>query len=149
MSLSALSQDTDKYKSLLIYKISEYIVWPDNPDNIKIGTVGESNVGAVLASFAERRDHMTVSSVHHANQIGNCNMIYLPESQASQLKYYRMKISANSVLVVSENKDDIKRGADIVIYTENGKLKYIVNESTITGKGMIPSKKLSSLGSSI
>ncbi len=149
IGLKSSGQSLTQYKSLLVYKISEYVMWPGDPAQVSVKTVGDSDVHKVLTKFAARKDHIEVSNVSGADQIGDCHMVFLPESQSAQINSFRSQIGHSSVLVVSEDKNLIGRGADIVIYTENGKLKYIVNEATISAKGMTASKKLAMLGASL
>ncbi|MFY0628318.1 MAG: YfiR family protein [Reichenbachiella sp.] len=149
IAYSANAQNESKYKSLLIYKISEYIVWPSVEGQIQLGAVGNSDINDMLMSFSNKREHMNVVNIDDSGQLGNCQMVYLPESQEEQLKLFRAKVGFNSVLIVSEVKEHITKGADIVVFTENRKLKFIVNEKTINQKGMIASKKLATLGDSI
>ena len=146
---TVMSQRTTQYKSLLVYKISEYVVWPNNPEKVNIGTFGRTEVHDVLTKFARKKDHMTVSSLNQVSDLGNCHLVYLPEEQSGLLSDIRSKIGNTSVLIVSEDKDMIRKGADVVIFMDNGKLKYVVNEGSIMAKGMTPSRKLAALGTNL
>ena len=149
LSFSATAQSTDSYKSLLLYKFAEYINWPNSDGEVKVGSVGNSAIYTKLAAFAAKREHMSVVSIAHAGELSDCDMVFLSDGYGDQLKYFRAKIQYNSVLVVSENKDDILRGADIVMFEEGGKMKFILNERTIQDKGLIASKRLSTLAYSM
>ena len=143
------SQDLAQYKSLLVYKISEYVMWPGNPEVINVKTFGQSDVNKYLSKFAQKKEHLNVSEMNQASDMKDCHLIFLPESHSGKFSNIRALTRELGVLVVSEDKSMISKGADIVVFVENDKLKYIINEGSISAKGMIASKKLAVLGASI
>lgn len=144
-----LAQSEMRYKALLVYKISEYVVWPDGKQQVIVGVAGDSEMYNTLNDFAQKRDHIKVVKLNDPKEVINCHMVYVTSENSNMMPHYRMHIASKSILVLSEDKDLIKKGADITIFTENSKLKYVVNEGTISGKGMVASGKLLSLGRSM
>ncbi len=149
LSFSAFSNDSDKFKALLVYKFTEYIVWPNNPAVIKVGVLGNSAIYAELVRFASRKDNLEVVKLNNTSDAATCHLVYLSEAQGGLIRPLYASLYEKSVLLVSEDKDHIQKGANAVIYISDGKLKYIMNEKSISIKGMIPSKRLASLGESL
>lgn len=143
------AQSENRFKALLVYKISEYVVWPDDQQPIIVGVAGDSEMYKTLLAFSQKRDHIKVIQVNNPEEVKNCHMVYVPTAKSELMPHYRMHIASSSILVLSEDKGLIKKGADITIFTENNRLKYVVNEGTIKGKGMVASGKLLSLGNSM
>lgn len=149
LSFSAFSDETDKFKALLVYKFTEYIVWPNSPAVIKVGVMGDSPIYAELVRFASRKDNLEVVKLNNTKEAESCHLVYLSKAQGGLIKPLYASLYQKSILLVSEDKEHIQKGANAVIYIAEGKLKYIMNEQSISIKGMIPSKRLASLGESL
>lgn len=149
LSFSAFSDDSGKFKALLIYKFTEYIVWPDSPSVIKVGVLGNSPIYNELVRFAERKENLEVVKLNNTSEASSCHLVYLSEAQGGLIKPLYASLYEKSVLLVSEDKGHIQKGANAVVYISEGRLKYIMNEQSISIKGMIPSKRLASLGESL
>ncbi|WP_422359447.1 YfiR family protein [Reichenbachiella sp.] len=149
LSFSAFSDEQDKFKALLVYKFTEYIVWPNNPSVIKVGVMGNSPIYAELVRFASRKENLEVVKLNNTSDAEKCHLVYLSKAQGGLIKPLYASLYEKSVLLVSEDKDHIQKGANAVIYISEGKLKYIMNEQSISIKGMIPSKRLASLGETL
>ncbi|SMD32367.1 protein of unknown function [Reichenbachiella faecimaris] len=149
LSFSAFSEDSDKFKALLVYKFTEYIVWPNSPSVIKVGVMGNSPIYNELVRFASRKENLEVVKLNNTNEAASCHLVYLSKAQGGLIKPLYASLYEKSILLVSEEKAHIQKGANAVVYISEGKLKYIMNEQSISIKGMIPSKRLASLGESL
>ena len=148
LSYSANAQES-KFKALFIYKFSEYIEWPSSPSKIVVGVAGETDVYNQLSKFAASKENLEVISIMSAEESSKCNIIFLPSSHDKELSSYVSNINKRSILVVSENKSLVNKGADIGFYLEDGKLRFLINKESIENKSMVPSSKLLALGTSI
>lgn len=149
LSFSVFADDSGKFKALLVYKFTEYIVWPNSPAVIKVGVMGNSPIYDELVRFASRKENLEVVKLNNTSEAANCHLVYLSEAQGGLIRPLYASLFEKSVLLVSEDKAHIQKGANAVIYISEGKLKYIMNEQSISIKGMIPSKRLASLGESL
>ncbi|MEO9850809.1 MAG: YfiR family protein [Reichenbachiella sp.] len=148
LSFSAWSGEMDKHKALLIYKFTEYIVWPDTPDKITVGVLGDSPIYDELVRFAARKENLEVIKLTSTKDADQCQLVYLSKAQGGLMKPLFASLYQTSVLLVSEDKSHIQKGANAVVYESEGKLSYIMNEQSIKIKGMIPSRRLASLAQS-
>lgn len=149
MSTSAMADESDKFKALLVYKFTEYIVWPNSPAVIKVGVMGNSQVYDELVRFASRKDNLEVVKINNTDDADQCHLVYLSKAQGGLIRPLYAALYQKSILLVSEDKGHIQKGANAVVFLTDGKLSYIMNEQSITMKGMIPSKRLASLGQSL
>ncbi|UXX78287.1 YfiR family protein [Reichenbachiella carrageenanivorans] len=149
MSVSAMADESDKFKALLVYKFTEYIVWPNSPAVIKVGVMGNSEVYEELVRFAARKDDLEVVKINNTEDADQCHLVYLSKAQGGLIRPLYAALYQKSILLVSEDKAHIQKGANAVIFLTDGKLSYIMNEQSITMKGMTPSKRLASLGQSL
>ncbi|MEO9964714.1 MAG: YfiR family protein [Reichenbachiella sp.] len=149
LTVSAQANDMDKFKALLIYKFTEYIVWPDSPAKITVGVLGNSTIYNELVRFAGRKDNLEVIKLENTDDASKCHLVYLSEAQGGLIKPLFASLYQKSILLVSEDRNHIQKGANAVVYVSEGKLRYIMNEESIKIKGMIPSKRLASLAETL
>ncbi|WP_109831615.1 YfiR family protein [Reichenbachiella versicolor] len=149
ISFSSKAQNLDKYKALLVYKVSEYIIWPEEDHVKKIGVFKDASIYKDIMSYASKRENLEIVTLTSVSDAVNCDMVFISTAHNKELYNYAKGIDKKSILLVSETKAHIQRGADLVIYVEDNKLKYLYNESKINFKGLSASSKLSSLGQSI
>ena len=138
-----------KYKALLVYKVSEYIIWPNADGPKTIGVFEDSDIYSSLSEFAAKKEDIKIVKLKTASDVLLCQLVFVSSNHDAELYNYAKAISNNSILLVSDLKKNIHKGADLVVYSESNQLKYIVNDSKISFKGMTPSQKLSALGQSI
>jgi hypothetical protein len=145
---SAAAQEA-KFKALFLYKFTEYIEWPTGSDNLVVGVVGNSDVLEELKKFTAAKQNIEVINVSSASQAGSCNIVFLPKGENKQFDAMVSSIGKSSILLVSDNKDLVKKGADIGFFLESNKLRFLINKSNIESKKMLPSSKLLELGTTI
>lgn len=148
LSFSSQADQMDKYKALLISKFTEYIVWPDTPEKITVGVLGDSQIYEELVRFASRKENLEVIKLTSTDDATKCQLVYLSKAQGDLMKPLFASLYKSSVLLISEDKNHIQKGANAVVYVADGKLSYIMNEQSIKIKGMIPSRRLASLAQS-
>ena len=143
MNGTCLAQES-MFKALFISKFAEYVQWPNDPAKIVVGLAGNSEVYDHLAK--ENREYMEVKEISNASESKTCNIIFVSNSSSNQITSFINSINGSSVLIVTENGDLVKEGADIGFYQEQGKLRFMIVKSSIESKKMTPSTKLLELG---
>ncbi len=143
------SAQESKFKALFLYKFAEYIEWPAHSGKIVIGVAGQTDVLDHLSSFAASRGTIEVISLQGPADYNKCNIVYLSGSQDGQVDTYVSNIGKTSILLVAENDGLISKGADIGFFLESGKLRFVISQSSIESKSMVPSTKLLALGKTI
>ncbi|WP_109832331.1 YfiR family protein [Reichenbachiella versicolor] len=146
---SGYCQNLDQYKALLLYKVSEYIIWPNEQSSRTIGVFETAGVYKNLSSFAKNKENLNILPLTTPEDANKCDIVFITEENIDILRDYARSIGNKSILLISATKTHIHKGADFVLYTEDKQLKYIFNEPKMTYKGMTASNKLSSLAQSL
>ena len=140
-----------KYHALFIYNFIKYIEWPQGSTNLKIGIMGNKSVNDELQKVLSARGEGKVSIVNSADisEMATCNLIFMPSKQDKNFNSVLKSIAGKKVLLVTESKGLAGKGAGISFYVENGKLKFLLNKSTIDSRNLKVSGNLMKLANVI
>lgn len=142
VSNDLLAQES-KYKALYLFNFTKYIEW--SGDKIIIGIIGNSPVLLELENYAKRNPKIELVKISGSESITDCDMIFLPEAQTRNFELVQGKMN-NSTILVAENESLISKGAEMAFFTENDKLRFVVNKSELDATGMKVSNSLLGLG---
>ena len=79
------------------------------------------------------------------DEIGKCDIIYLPKEQSRNLRLVAQKAKGENVLIVTEDKELAAKGANISFYVEDDKLRFIINKAATADQNIKISSSLLSL----
>ena len=142
---SAKAQDLSRYHAVFIGKFIDYIVWPDKGDHVTIGVVGDSPVLKELQANVEQRGKGTIKIISEVSDAANCQIIFLPASQGKLFQKIKSVITNKSVLLVTEEEQFAWQGAGISFYVQDGKLRFLLNQSVASAKNLKISSSLLAL----
>lgn len=141
VSKDKFHQDLSKYHALFIGKFIEYIDWPDQ-GNLTIGVVGNSRVMIELQNTIEKRGKARIKKIAGVNDITDCDILFIPASQSKLFSTLNQASNGKAVLIVTEEESLASQGAAISFYTEEGKLKFIINKSAVESRKLKISSRL-------
>ncbi|MCK5704682.1 MAG: YfiR family protein [Cyclobacteriaceae bacterium] len=142
-----------KYQSLFIYNFTKYIKWPDsyNSDKFVIGVLGNSEILTSLSAWALSKKKtgngqiLEVKKYSSVDEIDECNILFVSESAIDNIGQIDSQTSTKPILVVSDSPGMAAKGSVINFVELDGKMKFELNESKASGKGLIVSGSLTSL----
>lgn len=136
----SINAQTEKYYAAFIYQFINYIEWPNKSDVFIIGTIGNSPVNPYLVQFSKEKkagsSEIVVKEWNTIESIGQCNILFVPESEKNNLSVIAKKVENKAVLIVSESPNTIKSGANISFVKVEGKIKFDLNKTSITKMGL-------------
>lgn len=138
-----------KFKALFLVKFTQYIEWPQGNSNLTIGILGNPTVMEELQKFSAQMGNIEVIDVKSTADASKCNMLFFASGKAKNVQEYVAALGSSSVLIVSDNSDQVGKGADIGFFLEESKLRFLISKGTIESKEMVPSSKLLTLGKAI
>jgi hypothetical protein len=147
----AYSQN-EKFKALFMYNFTKYIEWPAShrQGDFVIGVLGNSQLTRELETIASKQkvgsQNIIVKTYGSVDEIGYCNILYLPPSKSSQISFVVNKLTDKSTLLITDKEGLASQGACINYIMDGDKLKYEVNKNNIEKKGLSVSNALLSLG---
>jgi hypothetical protein len=145
-SVSSNAQMTNhKMYALFIYKFTQYIQWPSESSKYVVGVIGDSPVTAELENLATTRKNMEVRKVTPGSDMSALHILFVSESNSSQLSGIASKTAGKNILVVSETNAGAKKGAGINFVKIDDKVKFELNKGAVEKQGLKVSGDLISL----
>ncbi len=138
-----------RFKALFLVKFSEYIEWPSGNSDLTIGVVGNTDVFDELKRFTAQKANLSVINIQSASDSPKCDIIYVPGVKLKLIGELVSNIGSKSTLLVSDDGNQVKKGADIGFFVDGNKLRFILSKENIESKKMVPSSKLLALGKTI
>lgn len=142
----------EKFKALFMYNFTKYIEWPASArsGDFVIGVLGNSTLTEELKTIASKQkvgtQNIIIKTFSNADEIDNCQILYLPASKSSQIATVLAKLGGKSTLVIGDKAGLASQGAGINYIMDGDKLKYEINKSSIEKKGLTVSSALLALG---
>ena len=148
---SATAQKT-KYQSIFIYNFSKYIKWPDNFNDGKfvICVLGDTDIQPDLEAMVAAKKqinglNLEIRNIKTISELGDCNLLFVNNKFCGRLDDINASLSGKPTLVVTDKSGMAQKGAAINFIEKDGKIKFELNQSTVTEHGLKVSSSLISL----
>ena len=143
----------EKYQSLFVYNFTKYIKWPDayNGDKFIIGVYGDSEIYSSLNAMAASKKKTTsgknieIHKFSSPSEIKECNILFVSQNVARELGQIDKNTAGKPVLIVTDAPGLATQGSVINFIEKDGKIKFELNESKASSRGLIVSSSLTSL----
>jgi hypothetical protein len=142
----------EKFKALFLYNFTKYVDWPTSQKtgDFIIGVLGNSSISDALNTIASKQmvgnQKISVKVFSKAEDIDQCNIVFIPASKSSSLGAVLSKVSGKHVLVIGDKAGMASQGASLNFLYDGDKLKYEVNKANIERHGLAVNPTLISLG---
>ncbi len=132
-------------KAVYIERITRFIEWPEKnksmyDDRFVIGVYKENDFYKTLSEvFKDKpiKDHkVIVILINSPDLISSCNLCYISEAARPDLKKFVDIANSSGVLLVSGTTDFCKEGIHVNFYLEDEKLKFELNETSLSSAGL-------------
>lgn len=139
-------------KAAFLYNFTQFVEWPgssfasgDAP--LVIGVAGPSDPfeGALEQAMAGKTaGHRPIVVKHFESpaQLEPCHLLFVPHSREDWLPKASQAQGGRPCLTVGETDDLMEKGGTIAFFTEDGKLRFEVNEEAVEKAGLKVSSKL-------
>lgn len=131
-----------KVNAMYIYYFTKYINWPDHPGlaHLTIGILGDSPVTDQLKIITESKKAGNVPIAVKRIDISeatNCQIIVVSKSESSSIKLVQEATRTLPILIVTEKRGLIRKGANICIYIDdedNFKTKFEISKENMKAR---------------
>lgn len=120
---------------LLVF--AKYTEWPESTlpagSPLVVGMMGEWPVGfqdLTKASIKGRR--VILKQFRNPSEIQSCQILYFPSDQERLLPELKKKLAAMNVLTVGETSRFIGYGGALQVFSEDGRLRFVINRTALT-----------------
>ena len=137
-------------QSVFIVRFAKYIEWPGASKS------GDFQIGILGSEEAEKAIHATVDGKMVGNQkivvkrfdavsqVSPCNILYITYPKSSNFYSVSSKLQGKSTLIITEKEGLAKKGSNINLVVNDGKMNFEVNKAATEKSGLkIPANLLS------
>lgn len=138
-------------KAVFLFNFAEFVEWPPSafPQSnspFVIGVVGKDPFGANLDDVVrgESLNHhpLVVQRFQNVSDVRDCQILYIPASEAPHLAEILAKLKGESVLTVGDAEDAAQRGVVIGFYTQDHQVRLRINIDAARVASLTISSKL-------
>lgn len=151
VTYSVCHAQTHKLYPLFIYSFTRYIQWPEaqNQGDFEILILGDSPLFEELQAMAQTKKigdrTIKVAKVNSIAEIKKCNILFVPENQATKFNEILAKVSSQSILVITEVNGLGQKGSCINFIVKDGKLAFELNQSALSKQNLKATSELTRL----
>lgn len=139
------------YYQIFMYNFTRYIQWPSADQNASfvIGVLGNSEIVQELQNMAQIKKvnghSISIAVYNSVDEIGNCQMLFIPEGKSKSMEDVLAKIGSQSTLIITEKPGLGAEGSGINFIVQDGKLRFELNKTATDRANLKVSGELSKL----
>jgi hypothetical protein len=140
-----------KIKAVFLFNFAQFVEWPKeafhHPDApLVIGVLGPDPFGSFLDEtvHGERVGGRRLEVRRYANvqQVVDCHILFISQSEASKLKAIRQQLTGRPVLTVGESEGFATSGGMIRFMMEQNRIRLRINLEAVQASRLTISSKL-------
>jgi hypothetical protein len=135
----------------MLYNFIKYIQWPNetDPGDFVVGVIGDENVFNTLKTWYDGKPKgskkYVVRKLDNAQQAGECQVVYVGKSKNRDFDSIKSSTGGKSVLTITDGNGLGQKGSCINFKVIDGKLKFELNQGTLSSSNLKVSNQLSSM----
>lgn len=146
-AMYALSEES--IKAAYLERFAMFIEWPNPIEQYNVCVYNDDAFVTTLErAYASRNFNnrplniLSLAAGASSQDLSACTILYYRGSKPAQNSAQLSKFQKNSVLVVSDDKDDAKKGGMISFYLEKNAYRFVINQRNLTNAKLNASYKL-------
>jgi hypothetical protein len=135
----------------MIYNFLKYIHWPNDAEGGEfiLGVIGEDDVYKTLKNYYDGKPKgskkYNIKKFSSAEEASSCNVIYIGKNKSAQFETIKSLVAGKPILTITDSYNLGKKGSCINFKVIDGKLKFEMNQASITASTLKVSSQLSSM----
>lgn len=138
-------------KAAFLYNFIHFVEWPPHalPDPaapFRVCLYGDDPFGPALARTINGEQlngrAVVIERVEVGAMVTQCQLLFVPQSQSARAPGILRATGTAPVLSVGESPNFLRAGGAINLVVEGGRVRFDVNLSGLSGRGLIASSKL-------
>ena len=148
---SAQERPTHELHAAMLYNFIKYVQWPNesDPGDFVVGVIGDENVFNTLKTWYDGKAKGTkkyvIKKLSSAGEAESCQVVYVGKSKNRDFEDIKTSVTGKSVLTVTDGNGMGQKGSCINFKVIDGKLKFELNQTIVTGSNLKVSTQLSSM----
>ena len=152
--ISAFGQDEKpmyEIHSAMLFNFMKYIQWPNESDggDFVLGVLGEDDVFNTMKSRYDGKPKgskkYVVKKLSSAADASSCNVVYIGKYKSKEFEDVKNAVAGKSVLTITDSNNLGQKGSCINFKVIGGKLKFEINNNSVTEANLKVSSQLASM----
>lgn len=151
VNAQAQERATHEIHAAMLYNFIKYVQWPNEtePGDFVVGVIGEENVFNTLKAWYDGKPKGTkkyvIKKLASSAEAVDCQVVYIGKSKSREFENVKTTIAGKSVLTITDGNGLGQKGSCINFKVIDGKLKFELNQATVTSANLKVSGQLTSM----
>jgi hypothetical protein len=147
----AQERPTHEIHAAMVYNFIKYVQWPNEGDagDFVVGVIGDDNVFNTLKTWYDGKPKgskkYVIRKLASAAESSDCQVVYIGKSKSREFEIVKANTLGKSILTVTDGNGLGQKGSCINFKVIEGKLKFELNQGTVTSSNLKVSTQLSSM----
>jgi hypothetical protein len=135
----------------MMFNFVKYIQWPNEtePGDFVVGVMGDDDLLRTLEGWYSGKSKgakkYVIKKLNSADEAGTCSVVYLGKSKNKEFDNIKTASAGKPILTITDSFNLGQKGSCINFKVIDGKLKFELNQATITSSSLKVSSALSSM----
>jgi hypothetical protein len=137
--------------SAMLFNFMKYIQWPNEGEGgeFVLGILGEDDVFATMKARYDGKPKGTkkyvIKKLTSAAEAAECQVVYIGKFKNKEFENIKTAVAGKSILTITDSNNLGQKGSCINFKVIDGKLKFELNNASLTGASLKVSSQLSSM----
>lgn len=148
----AQERPTHEIHAAMLYNFIKYVQWPNEsePGDFVVGVIGDEKIFNTLKQWYEGKPKgstkkYTIKLLADVSEAANCQVIYVGKAKNKDFDNIKNITTGKSILTITDGNGMGQKGSCINFKVIDGKLKFELNQASITSSNLKVSGQLSSM----
>jgi hypothetical protein len=136
----------ESVKAAYLFHFAGYVEWPEAPDQITIGVLGDSEVARELKRIVPGRSienrSLQVRNLRPGDDLSEIHVLYVGRSEAASLPALVEKARRHHLLLVADAADALNQGAAVNFVTAERRIRFEISQKAAEEAGLKLSSRL-------
>jgi hypothetical protein len=153
IAMNAVAQDrpTHEIHAAMLYNFIKYVQWPNEGDGgeFVVGVIGDENVFNTLKSWYDGKPKgskkYVIKKLASPDEANSCQVVYVGRAKNKDFEVIKSSVTGKSILTITDGNGMGEKGSCINFKVVDGKLKFELNQATVSSSNLKVSTQLSSM----
>jgi len=135
----------------MLYNFIKYVQWPNEAEGgeFVVGVIGDDNVFNTLKQWYDGKPKgskkYVIKKLGSTDEASTCQVVYVGKSKNKDFDSIKASTTGKSVLTITDGNGLGQKGSCINFKVVDGKLKFELNQATVSGSNLKVATQLSSM----
>jgi YfiR/HmsC-like len=150
-AVTAQDRPTHEIHAAMLFNFIKYVQWPNEGDGgeFVVGVIGDDNVFNTLNQWYNGKQKgskkYVIKKLAAASESSSCQVVYVGKAKSKDFDDIMNIIGGKSILTITDGNGLGQKGSCINFKVIDGKLKFEMNQATLTSSNLKVSSQLSSM----